>query len=60
MPPELDDDHVAAIREVLIDHGVRFVVSFRCELVAVAVHEMDVVMGLGPVIAHKHFHHVPP
>lgn len=26
MPPELDDDHVAAICQVLIAHGVRFVV----------------------------------
>lgn len=26
MPPELDDDHVAAICQVLIGHGVRFVV----------------------------------
>ncbi len=26
MPPELDDDHVAAICRVLIAHGVRFVI----------------------------------
>jgi hypothetical protein len=26
MPPELGDDHVAAIGRVLIDHGVRFVI----------------------------------
>jgi hypothetical protein len=26
MPPELSDDHVAAICQVLLDHGVRFVI----------------------------------
>ena len=33
---------------------------FGGELVAGVVHQMDVVMGLGPVIAHKDCHRVLP
>lgn len=33
---------------------------FRSQLLAGLAHQMDVVMGFGLVIAHEHFHGVPP
>ena len=61
------DDHLARIGGVLRDQRVEtrdplepFRQPFGGEPVAGLVHQMDVMVGLGPVIAHENSHLVPP